>query len=134
MIVLDASAVIELLLVTPAGRLVADRISDPDNSLHAPHLLSIEVAQVVRRLTSAGRLTARRGRAAFDDLAALPVDRHDHELLLPRIWALRANLTAYDAAYVALAEVLDAPLITLDQRLATAPGHRATIELVPVTA
>ncbi len=134
MIVLDASAVVELLLGTTAGQTVARRIADPDESLHAPHLLSVEVAQVLRRLAASGQLTTRRGREAMDDLADLPIERYDHESLLARMWALRANLTAYDAAYVTLAEALAAPLLTLDERLAAAPGHRATIELVTPAA
>jgi predicted nucleic acid-binding protein len=99
-------------------------------SLHAPHLLDVEVAQVLRRYAARGELTAARGVEALADLAAFPLTRYPHDLLLARIWALRENLTAYDAAYVALAEALRAPLVTRDERLASAPGHRATIELV----
>lgn len=133
MIVLDASAVVELLLGTAAGVAVAERIADPDESLHAPHLLSVEVAQVLRRLTASGQLTARRGHDAMEDLADLPLERYDHEPLLGRMWALRSHLTAYDSTYIALAEGLGAPLLTLDRRLATAPGHRALVELVSPT-
>lgn len=130
MIVLDASAVVELLLVTEAGRTVAQRISDPTESLHAPHLLSVEVAQVLRRLHTSGDLSAPRARQALEDLADLGIEHYSHEPFLDRMWALRANLTAYDAAYVALAEALDAPLMTLDARLAEAPGNRATFQLL----
>ena len=130
MIVLDASAALELLLNTDGGRLVADRIRDPQLTLHAPHLLSIEVAHVLRRLVATGEVRAARASLALDDLRALDLDRYDHELLLPRIWKLRDNLTAYDAAYVALAEALGATLLTFDERLARAPGNRATIELL----
>lgn len=125
MIVLDASAVAEWLLGRPLGDLVAARIADPDETLHAPHLLTIEVAQVVRRYVAAGHLDAVRGALALEDLAALDVSLHAHEPLLPRIWQMRDNVTAYDAAYLALAEVLDATLLTLDAKLASAPGHRA---------
>ncbi|HTJ74252.1 MAG TPA: type II toxin-antitoxin system VapC family toxin [Acidimicrobiales bacterium] len=131
MIVLDASAAIELLLSTDAGEAVARRISDPDEILHAPHLLAAEVAQVLRRYEAAGAITAQDGAAALDDLVALDIERHDHDSLLGRVWELRPNLTAYDALYVALAEVLDAPLLTQDRKLAAAPGHNAGIELVP---
>lgn len=130
MIVLDASAVLELVLGTSSGSVVAGRIADLTESLHAPHLLSVEVAQVLRRYVHAGVLEPLTAGAALGDLADLDVARYDHEPLLPRMWELRENLTAYDAAYVALAEVLDAPLLTLDERLLRAPGHRAVIEVV----
>ncbi len=130
MIVLDASAAAEWLLGLPAAAAVERLIGDPDTTLHAPHLITVEVAQVVRRFASRGDLSIERGAAAFDDLADLDVIHYPHEPLLPAIWRLRSNLTAYDAAYVALAEALDAPLLTCDARLATTPGHRARIELV----
>lgn len=130
MIVLDASAVVELVLGTEAGREVARRIADPELSLHAPHLLDVEVAQVVRRYVLGGQVSEERGRLALEVLAELDVDRHGHEPLLRRVWALRANLDAYDAAYVALAEALDSPLLTRDGRLATAPGHTARVEVI----
>ncbi len=98
--------------------------------LHAPHLLDVEVAQVFRRFALRGMLGEARGLEALRLLAALPLSRHDHAQLLPRIWALRANITAYDAAYVALAELLGATLLTRDRRLAAAPGHRAMIEVL----
>jgi len=129
-IVLDASVVVELVLGTSTGRQVADRIADPAVSLHTPHLLDVEVAQVVRRYVRLEVIAAERGRAALDHLLALDITRHSHDALLPRIWALKDNLTACDAAYVALAEALDAPLLTLDGGLAAAPGHTARIELV----
>jgi predicted nucleic acid-binding protein len=129
-IVLDASVVVELVLGTSTGQSVADRIADSMLGLHAPHLLDIEVAQVVRCYVLLGRVTGERGRQALDHLLALDVARHPHDALLPRIWALKDNLTAYDAAYVALAEALDAPLLTRDRGLAGAPGHTARIELM----
>ena len=97
---------------------------------HAPALIDLEIAQVLRRQVSSGLMTERRGAASLEVWRAFPVLRHGHELLLPRIWALRANLTAYDAAYVALAEALDAPLITIDAKLARAPGHRVRVEVL----
>ena len=130
MIVLDASAVVEWLLQLPRARQVAERLADLDEPLHAPHLIDVEVAQVVRRLTSNGVVRAGRGAHALADLADLDLERHPHDVLLPRVWRLRDNLTAYDATYVALAEALDAPLVTLDARLATAPGHEARIDVV----
>ena len=130
MIVVDASALLEALLRTPAAKPVEERIFAPGQTLHAPHLLDVEVAQVVRRYAANGDIDGERGRLALADLADLPLRRYPHEFLLPRIWELRNNLTAYDAAYVALAEALDAPLLTRDRRLAGAAGHRALIELV----
>ena len=101
-----------------------------DETLHAPHLLDVELAQVLRRYALAGELDAARGAQVIEDLAVFPIQRYGHEHLLPRIWMLRQNVTAYDAAYIALAEALDAPLVTRDARLARAPGHRAAVEVV----
>jgi predicted nucleic acid-binding protein len=129
MIVVDASAVLELLLRGPASQAIASRIGSDDEDLHAPHLLDLEVAQVLRRHAQAGAIGEERGRQALEDLADLDVARHPHDLFLPRIWELRGHVTAYDAAYLALAEALAAPLVTLDRRLARAGGHRARIEI-----
>mgnify|MGYP000651520740 CR=1 FL=1 len=130
MIVLDASAALELLLRTEAAEAVEARLFGRNESLHAPHLLDIEVAQVLRRYAISGVATPERCRAALDDLADLPLTRYPHDVLLPRVWELRGNLTAYDAVYVALAEALDAPLLTRDRRLSNAPGNRARVNLV----
>jgi predicted nucleic acid-binding protein len=130
MIVVDASALLEALLRTPAAEAVERWLFDARQTLHAPHLLDVEVAQVMRRYTASGAIDAERGRTALADLADLPLRRYPHDFLLPRVWELRNNLTAYDAVYVALAEALDAPLLTRDQRLATAAGHHAKVELV----
>jgi predicted nucleic acid-binding protein len=129
-IVVDASAALEALLRTPAAGEVEKRLFDPGETLHAPHLIDLEVAQVLRRYASTGQVDADRCRAALSDLADFPLTRYPHDFLLPRIWELRANLTAYDASYIALAEILGAVLLTGDERLATAPGHRARIALV----
>jgi predicted nucleic acid-binding protein len=129
-IVVDASALLEVLLRTAAAKAVEDRLFAPHRTLHAPHLLDVEVAQVVRRYAASGDIDNERGRVALGDLADLSMQRYPHDFLLPRIWALRNNLTAYDATNVALAEVLDAPLLTRDRRLAAAAVHRAQIELV----
>jgi predicted nucleic acid-binding protein len=129
-IVLDASAAIELLRRSTIGLAVAARLGDEREDLHVPHLLDVEVSQGLRRLVRVGELTVSRAREAIEDLADLDTVRHSHEVLLQRVWHLRDNLTAYDAVYVALAEALDAPLLTLDARLANAPGHRAEVELL----
>ena len=130
MIVVDASALLEVVLRTPNADVVQSRLSRPDATLHAPHLIDTEVAQVVRRYAREGSIDHQRGWLAVERFRTLPLIRYPHTNLLPRIWALRANLTAYDAAYVALAEALDAPLVTRDRRLAASPGHSARIELV----
>ena len=130
MIILDASAAIEWLLRTPAGIRIDKRIFSPSESLHAPHLLDVEVGQVLRRYVRDKTITAQRGQEALHDLGDLPLNRYPHDFLLSRVWDLRANLTAYDAAYVALAELLDAPLLTGDGGIASAPGHHATVELI----
>ena len=130
MIVLDASVVIALLLGTPDEHLVREQIGAADQTLHAPHLLDVEVAQVLRRYCLFEGLSAARGEAALQDLGALDIQRYAHDGMLARIWQLRPNMTAYDAAYVALAEALDAPLITFDARLARASGHAASITLL----
>jgi predicted nucleic acid-binding protein len=128
-IVVDASAVLELLLNTPQAARVAERLFVVGETLHAPHLLDLEVAQVLRRYAAAGALTGERGDQVLEDLGDLPLERYPHTFLIPRIWELRHALTAYDAAYVALAEALAAPLVTRDAALAWA-RHRARIELV----
>jgi predicted nucleic acid-binding protein len=129
-IVVDASAVLEVLLHTPLGAAIESRMLGAGETLHAPHLLDIEIVQVVRRFTIAAEIEAERAQSALDDFIALPIWRHPHGLLLPRVWALRDNFTAYDAAYVALAEVLDATLLTHDRRLAAAARRHAQVELV----
>jgi predicted nucleic acid-binding protein len=129
-IVVDASAVLEVLLRTPAAAAVEERLFEPGQTLHAPHLIDVEVAQGLRRYALAGRIDPVHCRAALETMTDLPLTRYPHDLLLPRVWELRRNLTAYDAVYVALAEALDASLLTRDRRLKTAPGHRARVELV----
>lgn len=129
MIVVDASVVVEVLLSSSAGRRIAERLLDPSQSLAAPHLLDVEVLQALRRYARAGDLDAGRASHALDDLAALPILRFPHEPLTARIWALRDDLSAYDAAYVALAEALEARLLTRDARL-TGALFGAQIEVV----
>lgn len=129
MIVVDASAVLEILLQTPAAPRVSRRIFASGETLHAPHLLDVEIAQVLRRYARSGVISSDRGAEALTDLADLPLNRYPHFVLLPRIWQLRHNVTAYDAAYLALAEALDAPLLTRDRALAAA-GGRVRVEVV----
>ena len=130
MIVVDASAVVEFLLQTPLGQRVEARLFGVAEDLHAPHLLDVEVVQALRRLVRADDVLPSRADEALDDLTALSIRRHAHFDLLDRAWELRDNLTAYDAMYVALAEAIDAPLVTGDVKLASAPGHMAQIEVV----
>lgn len=130
MIVLDASAAVEWLLQTRVGHRVEARLFGEADTLHAPHLLDVEVAQVLRRYTAAGIITAERGGEALDDLRDLALTRYPHDVLLGRVWELRDNLTAYDATYVALAEALGAAVVTCDGRIAAAPGHRARVDVI----
>lgn len=130
MIVIDASAVIEMLLGLDQAEAVIDRAFSKNETLHAPYLLDVEVAQVIRRYWRSGDVTAARGEDALRDLADLPIQRYPHEPLLGRMWQLRNNVTAYDAAYISLAEGLDAGLLTLDKALARIPGVRAVVEVI----
>ena len=127
MIVVDASAVLEVLLQTPAAPHVGERIFASGETLHAPHLLDVEIAQVLRRYARAGVISSARAAQALTDLTDLPLNRYPHFVLLPRIWQVRHNLTAYDAAYLALAEALDAPLVTRDRALASVGGVRVEL-------
>ncbi len=130
MIVLDASAAIEFLLATNIGTIVRDRMSAAGMSLHAPHLIDPEVVQVLRRKTASGELTAERAAGALEDLGDLRLRRYPHTPLISRAWELRGQVTAYDAMYIALAELLDVPLVTTDERLARAEGHTARLEIL----
>ncbi len=130
MIVLDASVVVEILLATPTGRELAEDLLAGGRDLHAPQLLDVEVLHALRRYWLSGDLDDARGHDATTALSGLPIERHHHDLLRPRIWQLRSVATAYDAAYLALAELLDADLLTRDARLAKTSGHRARIEVV----
>ncbi len=130
MIVLDASAAIEWLLQTSTGARVARRILSSQQTLHAPHLLDVEVAQVFRRKVARGEVATSRAEEALQDLLDFRIRRYPHFLFLRRVWELRDNLTAYDALYVALAETLDASLITCDSKLAAASHHRARVEVI----
>lgn len=130
MIVIDASAVVELLLQTELGRRVEARVFRDGEELHAPHLLDVEVLQALRRIVLKKDIAPARAEEALEDLAALGIHHHAHADLLERAWALRKNLSAYDGMYVALAEALDAAVVTCDGPLAAAPGHAAHVELI----
>lgn len=130
MIVVDASALVEVLLRTPAAKAVEKRLFAPQQTLHVPHLIDVEVTQVIRRYAAAGDIGGKRGREALADLAAFPLHRYPHDVFLPRLWELRHNLAAYDAVYIALAEALGVPLLTRDGRLANAAGHGVRVDLV----
>ena len=127
MIVVDASAMLELLLDTDLGRRVDERVLTAE-ARHAPHLLDTEVVQVLRRFVLAKQVTVDRALEAIGDLGAFPITRHAHTSLLDRVFELRANLTAYDATYLALAEALGATLVTCDEGLAQTPGRRTAVE------
>jgi predicted nucleic acid-binding protein len=130
LIVLDASAVVAVLLDPGSGaERIRERIESPGESLHVPHVMDLEVLHALRRQALRGALSPRRSAEALEDLANIIFVRYPHTSLIRRIWELRENVTAYDAAYVALAEALDAPLVTMDARLAQAPSHNAAVEL-----
>ena len=129
MIVLDASAVVDWLLRTPVGLQIEKRIYSRGQSLHCPHLLDLEVAQVLRRLVREGTVSALRAEEALQDLLALRITRYPHYIVLGKVWHYRHNLSAYDAAYLTLAETISAQLITRDARLASASGHSSRIEV-----
>jgi predicted nucleic acid-binding protein len=122
--------VVEYLTGASMGRLVGGKLVDHEFDVHVPHLAIIETVSVLRGLVRAAKITEFRAEGALQDLVQLPVVRHPHEPLLERIWQLRANLTAYDAAYIALAERLRATLLTCDARLARTPLTGVTIEVV----
>jgi predicted nucleic acid-binding protein len=129
MIVLAASAAVDWLLQTSAGQRIEERIYSRNETLHAPHLLDLEVTQVLRRLASQGVVSVSRAGEAVRDMLDLRVTRYPHLVFLPRIWQLRHNFSAYDAAYIVLAEELGAALVTRDALLASASGHTAPVEL-----
>ena len=134
MIVADASVVIELLVFSrgPAGGALGRRVARQE-PIYAPHLVDAEVGQVLRRFVLHGQLSATQARVALDRLRATPLFRSVHAPLLPRAFELRSNVTVYDGLYLALAEALDAPLLTTDGALANVPGCRARVEVLPST-
>jgi predicted nucleic acid-binding protein len=130
LIVVDASALLELLLRTDRAAAIEAKALAPQERMHAPHLVDVEIAQALRRLVHLKETTRSRAQQALDDHAGLVIERHSHRELMPRIWQLRQSVTAYDGAYVALAEALDAPLLTCDARLGGSHGHGARIEVI----
>lgn len=128
MLVVDTSAVLETLAARDPAPGLVERLAE-DGDLHAPHLIDTEILHALRRMRLAGEISAERAADARSDFAELALVRYAHEPLSDRVWALRENLTAYDATFVALAETLSARLVTCDARLASAPGHEAQIEL-----
>jgi predicted nucleic acid-binding protein len=125
--VVDTSALIAALFGDPSPQSLVERLSGGD--LHAPHLVDVEFTHVARRLVATGLVSPERAQRGRSDFADLPIIRYPHGPFLDRMWQLRDNLTAYDAVFVALSEALDAPLVTTDGRLASAPGHHATVEV-----
>ena len=123
--VVDTSAIVDVLLALDPNPQLRERVSQGD--LHAPHLIDVEFVNVVRRFLSAGRITVERADAVRSDFTDLPIVRYPHGTLLDRMWELRHNPTAYDAAYVALSAALEVPLVTTDSRLAASPGPPAWI-------
>jgi predicted nucleic acid-binding protein len=135
MMVLDASAAVDALLnVQPNAMQIQERIKQEDSgdlreNLHVPHLFGVEVLHALRRLILTGHLSETRANRAVNAMLNMRLARYPHEPFAGRIWELKDNVSAYDAAYVALAEALDAPLITTDRRLAQASAHKAKVEL-----
>jgi len=129
-IVVDASALLEFLLQTSIGVRVEARLFRDGDELHAPHLVDVEVVQGLRRLVRFGEVSSGRADEAIVDLADLDLHRHPHVDLLSRAWKLRDNVSAYDAMYVALAEAIEATIVTCDRPLAKAPGRRPRIEVI----
>jgi predicted nucleic acid-binding protein len=129
-IVVDASALVEFLLQTSIGVRVEARLFRDEDELHAPHLVDVEVVQGLRRLVRMGEVSSVRADEAIVDLADLDLHRHPHVDLLGRAWKLQDNVSAYDAMYVALAEAIEATLVTPDRLLAKAPGRGTRIEVI----
>ena len=128
--VCDASAIVTVLLDSgDDGAWLARHLATAE--LYAPALLPFECSNVIRRHELGGLISSDQAAQAHADLLDLPIDLFPYESLAQRVWQLRRNLTSYDAAYVALAEALDAPLVTLDRRLSEAPGITCRVEVPP---
>jgi predicted nucleic acid-binding protein len=127
-LVVDTSAVLASLAARDPAPALIERLAQ-DGDLHGPHLIDTEILHALHLMTIAGTLSDDRAADARNDFAELALVRYPHQPLSDRVWALRHNLTAYDATFVALAEALGIPLVTCDARLASAPGHRAKVEV-----
>ena len=135
MLVIDASAIAELVLARPSATAVARHVADHEHDLHAPHLLDVEVLSAIRRLVATRDATTERATEAIADLLDLPIARYPHDVLVPRVWELRKNFSSYDGAYLALAEALTddgVPLLTADRRFARAIRAHTAIEALAV--
>jgi predicted nucleic acid-binding protein len=133
MLVIDASAVAELVLDRPAAGRISRHMADHAYDLHAPQLVDIEVLSALRSVVATGDAPAGRAEEAIEDLLDLPIERYPHAPLLPRVWTLRDNFSAYDGAYVALAEMLTergVPLLTADAHLGRAVRTHTDVELL----
>lgn len=128
MLVVDTSAILAALAAPDADPQLVARLAD-DGDLHGPHLIDTEMLHALRRMTMTAEIGDDRAADVRTDFAELTIVRYPHEPLNNRVWALRDNMTTYDATFVALAELLGVPLVTCDARLASSPGHAATIEL-----
>jgi predicted nucleic acid-binding protein len=126
LIVVDASAILEVLLDPPSATEIAQRLFAMRETIHVPHLIDLEVLQALRRYARS-EMTSSRAEKALQIYGDMPMKRYSHKVLMPRIWELRHNFTTYDASYIALAEALDAPLITCDRAFASTSGHRAQV-------
>ena len=118
-----------LLNLGVGARRIRERMEREDNSLHVPHLFEIEVINALRHHALRHGISESRRLELLEDLTTMSISRYAHTAMLPRIWELRDNVSAYDASYIALAETLEAPLVTRDARLARAPGIRAEVEV-----
>lgn len=131
MIVVDSSAMVNLLLnASPHAEAIAARLRDNAGAIAVPHLLDVEVGQVLRRVVLRAEMSEDGVRRALDRLLSFPLRRFGHELLLARALEMRDNVTVYDGVFLALAEALKAPLLTSDARLSRSSGHRAEVVLV----
>ena len=130
MIVVDASLGLEMFLRGPDAIMLTDRIAKAGREMAAPEVFDLEVLQTLRRLERNGQISKTRASASLDIFRSAPIERYAHGMLSPRIWALRYNLTAYDAAYFALAEALGVPLWTRDAKYLCVPGHEAVVALI----
>ncbi len=136
MLVVDASAVVELLLSRSVAAEIRAHVVSHDYMLHAPHLLDVEVLSSLRRLVASGQASSGRAAEALTDLSDLPIERYPHDLLMQRAWRLRDNFSAYDATYLALAELLTengVPLLTADARFARATRKHSRVDVLQVS-